>query len=423
MTSEATNRAVEATFRIERARLIGSLTRQLRDVGLAEELAQDALVAAIQHWPHTGVPRNPGAWLMQTAKRRAIDHFRRNAMAGRKLDELGRELRDEEQRTPDLGAAADDPIGDDLLGLIFIACHPILKREARVAMTLRLVGGLTTAEIARAFLTTEATVAQRIVRAKRSLSASGTLYEIPDGTERQARLGSVLEVIYLIFSEGYSATAGQDWTRPALCEEAMRLGRVLARLAPDVTDVHALLALMELQASRLGARTTSDGTVVPLLEQNRVKWDHLMIRRGLASLRIAQAAGGGDSDYALQAAVAACHARAARPEQTDWFEIAALYDKLWAKRDNPIVELNRAVAHGMAEGPQTGLELLDALGTPPELARYYLLPAARGEMLMRAGKLIEAAAAFELAATLAGNLAERRHLLSKAATCKAVRSA
>ena len=345
-------------FRIERARLIAGLARMVRDVGLAEELAQDALVTALAEWPKTGVPRNPGAWLMATAKRRAVDGFRRNRMLARKHAEIGRELEEGASPVEDIEAAMDDELGDELLALIFTACHPILSREARAALTLRLIGGLTTEEIARAFLTGEATIAQRIVRAKKTLRESGLTYEVPRGREREGRLASVLEVIYLIFNEGYAATAGEDLIRPALCAEAQRLGRILAGLAPDEPEVLGLLALMEIQASRLNARTAPDGMPVPLTEQNRARWDQLLIRRGFIALARAEALGGGHGPYALQAALAACHARARRAEDTDWLRIAALYDILREVAPSPVVDLNRAVAHSMAFGPEAGLRLL-----------------------------------------------------------------
>jgi len=416
MIDQDAHRAIEAVFRIEQARVIAGLTRIVRDVGLAEELAQDALLVAFRHWPETGVPRNPAAWLMQTAKRRAIDYFRRNKMAARKLDELGHDLREEEATAPDLDTALDDDVGDDLLKLIFTACHPVISPEARVALTLRLLGGLTTDEIARAFLTAEATVAQRIVRAKRSLAEAGLPFEVPRAEERAERLGSVLEVIYLVFNEGYSATAGDDWIRPQLCEEAMRLGRILAGLAPDDAEVHGLVALMEIQASRLNARTAADGTPILLLDQNRGHWDQILIRRGFAALERADALGG-DGPYALQAAIAACHARARRAEDTDWKRIALLYDALAIQRPSPVVELNRAVAHAMAFGPATGLAILDAVADVPALRTYHLLPSVRGDFLKKLGRLGEARAEFERAASLTRNERERTMLLDRAAAC------
>lgn len=416
-TQRETQRAIEATFRLEQARLIAGLTRIVRDVGLAEELAQDALVVALKHWPDEGVPRNPGAWLMQTAKRRAIDYFRRNKMAARKLDELGHDLRQEEQTAPDLDTPLDDDVGDDLLKLIFTACHPVISPEARVALTLRLLGGLSTDEIARAFLVPEATVAQRIVRAKRSLAEAGLPFEVPRGPDRAARLGSVLEVLYLIFNEGYTATSGSDWLRPQLCEEAMRLGRVLAGLAPDEPEVHGLVALMEIQASRSAARIGRDGAPVLLLDQDRSKWDQLLIRRGLAGLERAQALGGVAGPYVLQASIAACHARARKAEDTDWQAIAGYYDVLARVTPSPVVELNRAVAHAMAFGPAHGLELLDALADAPALRNYHLLPSVRGDFLAKLGRMGEAAAEFERAAAMTHNQAERTLLLERAKSC------
>lgn len=417
MTDQPTHRAIEAVFRIEQARLIAGLTRIVRDVGLAEELAQDALIVALKHWPESGVPRIPGAWLMQTAKRRAIDYFRRNKMAARKLDELGHDLREIELTTPDLDLPLDDDVGDDLLKLIFTSCHPVLSPEARVALTLRLLGGLSTDEIARAFLTAEPTIAQRIVRAKKSLAEAGLPFEVPRGAERAERLGSVLEVLYLIFNEGYSATAGDDWTRPQLCEEAMRLGRILAGLAPEEPEVHGLVALMEIQASRLRARIGPNGEPVLLLEQNRALWDQLLIHRGLAALDKAEALGG-NGPYVLQAAIAACHARASRADQTDWGRIAALYDILAVVTPSPVIELNRAVAHTMAFGPTTGLAILDAIADDPALRNYHLLPSVRGDFLVKLGRLAEARVEFERAAGLTRNERERILLLDRAAACQ-----
>jgi RNA polymerase sigma-70 factor, ECF subfamily len=411
------HRAIEATFRLEQARLIAGLARIVRDVGLAEELAQDALISALTHWPSEGVPRNPGAWLMQTAKRRAIDYFRRNTMAARKLGELGYELREQEQTSPDLDTPLDDDVGDDLLRLIFTSCHPAISPEARVALTLRLLGGLKTDEIARAFLVPEATVAQRIVRAKRSLSEAGLPFEVPRGPDRQERLGSVLEVLYLIFNEGYTATAGADWTRPALCEEAMRLGRVLAGLAPDEPEVHGLVALMELQASRLGARLGRDGSPVLLLDQERSRWDQMLIRRGLAALDRAHTLGGAGGYYLLQASIAACHARATKAAETDWRTIAGLYDLLAAVAPGPVIELNRAVAHSMAFGPARGLALVDELADTAALRDYHLLPSVRGDFLMKLGRMGEAAIEFERAASLTRNNRERELLLERARDC------
>lgn len=412
-----TQRAIEATFRLEQARLIAGLTRIVRDVGLAEELAQDALIVALNHWPDEGVPRNPGAWLMQTAKRRAIDYFRRNKMAARKLDELGHDLREEEQTAPDLDTPLDDDVGDDLLKLIFTSCHPAISPEARVALTLRLLGGLTTDEIARAFLVPEPTVAQRIVRAKKNLAEAGLPFELPRGPDRAERLGSVLEVLYLIFNEGYTATSGADWIRPQLCEEAMRLGRVLAGLAPDEPEVHGLVALMEIQASRTTARVGRDGAPVLLLDQDRSKWDQLLIRRGLAALDKALALDGGKGPYVLQASIAACHGRARKADETDWRGIAGLYDTLSEVTPSPVVELNRAVAHAMAYGPAQGLRLIDAVADAPALRAYHLLPAVRGDFLMKLGRMSEAAAEFERAAGMTRNEAERALLLARAKAC------
>ncbi len=417
MTERETHRAIEAVFRIEQAKLIAGLTRIVRDVGLAEELAQDSLIVALNHWPESGVPRNPGAWLMQTAKRRAIDYFRRNKMAARKLDELGYDLREIESTAPDLDTPLDDDVGDDLLKLIFTSCHPVLSSEARVALTLRLLGGLTTDEIGRAFLAAEPTIAQRIVRAKKSLAEAGMPFEVPRAEERAARLASVLEVLYLIFNEGYSATAGDDWTRPQLCEEAMRLGRILAGLAPEDAEVHGLVALMEIQASRLRARTGPGGEPVLLLEQNRALWDQMLIRRGLAALERAESLVGA-GPYVLQAAIAACHARARRADDTDWRRIAALYDMLAELTPSPVVELNRAVAHSMAFGAAWGLAILDAILDDPALRNYHLLPSVRGDFLEKLGRLAEARAEFERAAELTRNERERVLLLDRAAACQ-----
>lgn len=418
MTATDTQRAIDAVWRIESARLIAGLTRIVRDVGLAEELAQDALVIALRQWPDTGVPDNPGAWLMATAKHRAIDLFRRNKLAQRKHAELGREIEIlQETGAPDLDAAIDDDIGDDLLRLMFTACHPVLATEARVALTLRLLGGLTTGEIARAFLVPEPTVAQRIVRAKRSLSEAGVPFEVPQGAELAGRLSSVLEVIYLVFNEGYSATAGSDWMRPQLCEEALRLGRILAELAPREPEVHGVVALMEIQASRFGARTGPAGEPVLLLDQNRARWDRLLIRRGLAAIERAEALGGMPGPYLLQAMIAACHARAPTAERTEWPRIAALYEALALIAPSPVVELNRAVALAMAFGPALGLALVDALTGEPSLEGYHLLPSVRGDLLRKLGRLGEARAEFERAASLTRNVRERDLLLARAAAC------
>jgi RNA polymerase sigma factor (sigma-70 family) len=411
------HRAIDAVWRIESARLIAGLARLVRDVGLAEDLAQDALVAALERWPETGVPDNPGAWLMATAKNRAIDRLRRRALRDRKHEELGRDLRERQEAVPDFDAAIDDDIGDDLLRLVFTGCHPVLSRESRVALTLRLLGGLTTAEIARAFLAPEPTIAQRIVRAKRALAEARVPFEVPRGEELASRLASVLEVVYLVFNEGYAATAGDDWMRPALCEEALRLGRTLAELAPREPEVHGLVALMELQASRSRARVGPSGEPVLLLEQNRWRWDQLLVHRGLAALARAERLGGGGGPYALQAAIAACHARARTAEETDWERIAALYGALAAAAPSPVVELNRAVAVGMAAGPAAGLEIADRLTGEPALASYHLLPAVRGDLLSRLGRDGEAVAEFERAASLTRNARERDVLLERAAAC------
>ena len=415
MPESEAQRAVHAVFRIESARLIAGLTRMVRDVGLAEELAQDALVAALEKWPQSGVPENPGAWLMATAKRRAIDELRRKRMLERKHEEIGREQNDE--RAPDLDAALDENLGDDLLRLLFIACHPLLSTEARAALTLRLLGGLTTDEIARAFLTPEPTIAQRIVRAKRTLAEARAAFETPRGAEMTARLSSVLQVIYLIFNEGYAATAGSDWMRLDLCEDALRLGRILESLVPDEPEAHALLALMELQASRAPARLGPAGEPVLLLEQNRARWDQLLIHRGLAALERAVELGGAEGLYALQAAIAACHARARSAEETNWAEIASLYEKLAQKAPSPVVELNRAVAVSMARGPSAGLELVDELRSEPSLQKYHLLPSVRGDLLAKLGRLQEAQLEFEQAASLTRNERERALLLERAAAC------
>ncbi len=418
MTTPEIHRAIAAVWRIESPRLIAGVARMVRDVGVAEDLAQDALLAALEKW--TSVPDNPGAWLMAVAKRRAIDHLRRDRRLDTKHEQLGRELDAfRELDTPDIHAALDDDVGDDLLRLIFTACHPVLPAEQRVALTLRVVGGLTTEEIARAFLVPVPTVAQRIVRAKKALADARVPYEVPRGADREARVASVLEVIYLIFNEGYSATAGDDWMRPALAEDALRIGRILAGLAPEEPEVHGLVALMELQASRFKARTGPDGTPILLLEQDRRRWDRLLIRRGLAALDRAAELGGALGPYALQAGIAACHARARTAEETDWGRIAALYGALAQVAPSPVVEVNRAVAVGMAEGPEAGLALVDALVGEKKLAGYYPLPAVRGDLLQKAGRLGEARAEFERAAGLTRNERERAVLLARAAECGA----
>ncbi len=415
-----THRAIDAVWRIEAPRLIAGLTRIVRDVGLAEDLAQDALVAALERWPQSGVPDNPGAWLMATAKNRGIDLVRKKALVERKNPDVGREIESRrETAVSDLENAIDDDIGDDLLRLMFIACHPILSTEARVALTLRLLGGLETSEIARAFLVPEATVAQRIVRAKRALADAGIPFEVPRGSEFAVRLAPVLQVVYLIFNEGYSATAGDDWVRPALCEDALRLGRILVGLAPREPEVHGLVALMEIQASRLRARTGPSGEPVLLLDQDRSRWDQLLIHRGLAALERAEALAGAQGPYALQAAIAACHARARTPDETDWRRIAALYDELGRTDPSPVVELNRAVAHGMAFGPAVGLALVDRLISEPSLESYHLLPSVRGDLLVKLGRFEEARAELERAASLTRNERERTLLLERAAECEA----
>jgi RNA polymerase sigma factor (sigma-70 family) len=408
------HKAIDAVWRIESARLIAGLARIVRDIGVAEELAQDALVAALEKWPVEGIPRNPGAWLMTAAKHRAIDHLRRNKRLERKHEELGYQLEAEQMAAPDFGSSLDNPVGDDLLRLIFTACHPVLSAEARVALTLRLLGGLTTAEIARAFLVTEPAIAQRIVRAKRALSEAGVPFEVPRGPELAARLSSVLEVIYLIFNEGYSATAGEDWMRPALCEDALRLGRILAELVPGEPEVHGLVALMEIQASRSNARVDATGKPILLFEQNRALWNQLLIHRGLAALGRAQQLQAEPGPYAVQAAIAACHARARAAEETNWERIAALYAELARIAPSPIVELNRAVAIAMAFGPAAGLELVDALTSEPSLENYHLLPSVRGDFLFKLGRLDEARAEFQRAASLTRNSRERELLLERA---------
>jgi len=419
MTDSDTHGAIDAVWRIESARLIAGLARIVRDLGLAEDLAQDALVAALEQWPETGVPDNPGAWLMAVAKRRAIDQLRRRTLFERKRDELGRELEArQEMAVADLDAAIDDDVGDDLLRLMLICCHPVLSTEARVALTLRLLGGLTTEEIARAFLVPEPTVAQRIVRAKRTLAEARVPFEVPRGAELAARLSSVLEVVYLVFNEGYTATAGDDWVRPALCQEALRLGRIVAGLVVKEPEVHGLVALMEIQASRLGARIGPSGEPVLLFDQDRGRWDQLLIRRGLAALECAEKLGGALGPYTLQAAIAACHARARTPAETDWERIVALYDALAQIAPSPVVELNRGVAVAMAFGPAAGLDLVDALTAEPSLQGYHLLPSVRGDLLSKLGRFDEARAEFERAASLTRNTRERDLLLARAAACE-----
>ena len=398
--------------------MIAGLTRIVRDVGVAEDLAHDALVAALEQWPESGIPENPGAWLMSTAKHRAIDLFRRNSMADRKHEDLGRDYSARELSMPDLDSSLDDPIGDDLLRLIFIACHPVLPKEARLALTLRLLGGLTTDEIARAFVSTESTIAQRIVRAKRTLSEKQVPFEIPRGADLNERLASVLEVIYLIFNEGYTATAGDDWMRPALCEEALRLGRILAGLAPNEPEVHGLLALMEIQASRSHARTGPNGEPILLMDQNRAQWDQLLIQRGLAALERARTLGRSMGPYSLQAEIAACHARAREAQQTDWNRIVALYGELADIMPSPIIELNRAVAVSMASGPQQALAIVESLMGDPRLSSYHLLPSARADFLKKLGRLEEARTEFERAASMTQNSRERELLLERARQCE-----
>ena len=421
MSVAETHRAIDAVWRIESARLIAGLARIVRDVGVAEELAQDALVVALERWPESGVPDNPGAWLMAAAKNRAIDHFRRSKLLERKHQELGRELKSQQ----DVAMAnfdtanLDNDIEDDLLRLVFVSCHPVLSTEGRVSLTLRLLGGLTTQEIARAFLVPEPTVAQRIVRAKRTLTEARVPFEVPRGPDLAARLSSVLEVIYLIFNEGYSATAGEDWMRPALCEDALRLGRILAGLVPNVPEVHGLVALMEIQASRTHARVGPKGEPILLLDQDRTRWDQVLIRRGLAALQRAEELGGGLGPYALQAAIAACHARARTAAETDWERIAALYDALAQLMPSPIVELNRAVAVAMAFGPAAGLEIIDAIASEPSLKAYHLLPSVRGDFLFKLGRFTEALAEFQRAASLTRNTREREFLLGRAQACAA----
>ncbi|ALH80977.1 RNA polymerase subunit sigma-24 [Sphingopyxis macrogoltabida] len=420
MAAGETHRAIEAVFRIERARLIAALARMTRDVDRAEELAQEALLAALTEWPKSGVPDKPGAWLTATAKRRAIDGIRRGAMQDRKHAEIAHDLGGERDMSAEaVEAALDDPLGDELLGLIFAACHPVISPDARAALTLRLVGGLTALEIARAFLSNEAAIAARITRAKKAIAKAGVAFEVPRGAELTSRLGSVLEVIYLIFNEGYAATSGPSLVRPLLCAEAQRLGRIVAGLMPDEPEVWGLLALMEIQASRLTARAGPDGAFVPLTEQNRARWDQLLIRRGLNALARAEALGGAEGPYALQAALAACHARARRAEDTDWTRIAALYDLLGRVMPSPVVELNRAVAHSMAFGPEAGLRLVDGIADAALLRNYAPLPAARGDFLLRARRFEEAKAQFETAAELSANERERAFLLARATACAA----
>jgi RNA polymerase sigma factor (sigma-70 family) len=409
--------AIEAVWRIESAKLIAVLTRMVRDVGLAKGFAQEALVAALERWPKTGIPEKPGAWLMTTAKNRALDLLRRKSMLERKHNELGREMDDRMERSwKEFGEEMDDDIGDDLLRLVFISCHPVLHPEARIALTLRLLGGLTTQEIARAFLAPEPTIAQRIVRAKRTLSEANVPFEVPRGEELAERLPSVLEVLYLVFNEGYSATTGDVWVRPGLCEDALRLGRILAELTPQEPEVHGLISLMEIQASRLGARVGPTGEPILLLDQNRARWDHILIRRGLAALERAESLSPARSSYTLQAAIAACHARAKVAEETDWKRIAALYDELVRLTPSPIIELNRAVALSMAFGPAVGLELLDQLAAEPSLKKYHLLPSVRGDFLAKLGRFEEARHELELAASLTQNESERSLLLRRVAS-------
>jgi len=419
VTATATHAAIDAVWRIESPRLIAGLVRLVRDLGRAEELAQEALLTALERWPSAGVPDNPGAWLMAAAKNRAIDELRRDRLLERKHQELGQELEALGEATvaPDLDAALDDDVGDDLLRLVFVACHPVLSTDARAALTLRLLGGLTTDEIARAFLVSEPTISQRIVRAKRTLAEAKVPFEVPRGAELASRLASVLEVIYLIFNEGYAATAGDDWMRPELCEDALRLGRILGGLAPDEPEVHGLVALMEIQASRAAARVGPTGEPILLLDQNRARWDQLLIRRGLSALARAEALGGGTRPYTLQAAIAACHARAATPEATDWRRIATLYGVLAEVAPSPIIELNRAVAVGMADGPAAGLAVIDAVKDEPALASYHLLPSVRGDLLAKLGRLEEARRELERAASLTRNAREQALLSERAAAC------
>ena len=417
MTATEIHRTIEAVWRIESARVIAGLTRIVRDVGMAEELAQDALVIALQKWPETGIPENPGAWLMGTAKHRAIDYLRRGTLADRKNEDLSREMAEKEMQVPDLAAAMDDTIGDDMLRLVFIACHPVLSTEAQVALTLRLLGGLTTDEIARAYLVPETTIAQRVVRAKRTLSDAPAPFELPRGADFKARLSSVLQVIYLIFNEGYSASSGDDWMRPALCEDALRLGRILAELVPNEAEAHGLVALMELQASRTKARVGPAGEPILLLEQDRAKWDRLLIQRGLAALARAQKVSSEPGPYVIQAEIAACHARARTGGDTDWAKIAELYGQLAQITPSPVIESNRAVAVSMALGPGAGLELVDGLQNDPALRSYHLLPSVRGDLLKKLGRLQEARAEFERAAAMTRNVREQELLLQRAREC------
>jgi RNA polymerase sigma-70 factor, ECF subfamily len=418
VTATETHRTIDAVWRIESAKLIAGIARIVRDVGVAEDLAQDALVAALEQWPSSGIPDNPGAWLMATAKHRAIDQLRRNTLHERKHAQIGHELEaQQEMAVPDLDAAIDNHVGDDLLRLVFISCHPVLSTEAQVALTLRLLGGLTTDEIARAFLVSESTIAQRIVRAKRTLADAHVPFEVPRGAEFSERLSSVLQVIYLVFNEGYSATAGDDWMRPELCQDALRLGRILAGLVAEEPEVHGLVALMEIQASRSRARVGTTGQPVLLLDQDRARWDRVLIRRGIAALERAEVLGGAHGPYALQAAIAACHARARTGDETDWARIAALYEELARITPSPIVDLNRAVAVGMAFGPAAGLEIVDALTTERALESYHLLPSVRGDLLAKLGRSDEARHEFERAASLTRNARERELLLGRAAAC------
>lgn len=417
MAATEIHRTIETVWRIESARVIAGLTRIVRDVGVAEELAQDALLIALQKWPETGIPDNPGAWLMGTAKHRAIDYLRRGTLADRKNEDLGREMAEKEMQVPDLAAAMDDTIGDDMLRLVFIACHPVLSTEAQVALTLRLLGGLTTDEIARAYLLPEATIAQRIVRAKRGLSEARAPFEVPRGEDFKARLSSVLQVIYLIFNEGYSASSGDDWMRPALCEDALRLGRILAELVPNEAEAHGLVALMELQASRTKARVGPAGEPILLMEQDRAKWDGLLIQRGLAALARAEKVSAEPGPYVIQAEIAACHARARTADETDWLRIAALYGQLAQISPSPVIELNRAVAVSMASGPAEGLELVDRLQNEPALRSYHLLPSVRGDFLKKLGRLEEARAEFERAASMTRNSQEQALLRERAREC------